>query len=363
MAEQSLGKQEENVGIANDPLNSDPRLSEKVSTPNLIPATQKPAAVAPAVPPKPSMTSLGVALGAKASVIAGGKPAATVAPRVAPVPKAPASLRLGFTGDLKEAAFLHALIYADTGMRKTSIACTFDDPEHTLVLITRRPEQLTPMRDLNYPYVEITDSASLEHGLLYPESLWEQMKAMGKRPMAELRTLVLDDATEAVDQLLEGAKDDLEDERQGRELKDRRQMYSRGKDDLRAMIKVVLRKPLNFVATAVAKVRENPLTNEETVGPDLPPSMLAMLGTEFEFVFYIRPSDMKFTTDRDRFTFVGKDDQTGKDKTFTRSILGKNKLPLAVAKLVPPVIAKYEEPDLRKLWTAVQKATVKGGAR
>lgn len=282
------------------------------------------------------------------------------APPVAPahpgiVPKVPTSLKQGFTADLKDSGFLHAIIYADTGMWKTVIAVTFDDPAHTLIITTRRPEQLIPVGELDYPYVEVRDAEALEYALMYPEALWAKMRE--QRPvLGDLRTLVLDDATEAVQLLLEGAKEDLEVG--GKGVKDIRRVYYRGKDSLRDLMKIVLRKPLNLVATAVAKVRENPITNEETVGPDLPPSMLGYIGAEFEFVFYIRPSDHKFTTDRDSFTFVGQDEQ-GKDRTVRRSILAKNKLPLSVAKKVPPVIAKYEDANLRSIWAKVQGAVKK----
>ena len=271
------------------------------------------------------------------------------------VPKVPVSLKQGFTGDLKDSGFLHAIIYADTGMWKTVIAVTFDDAAHTLIITTRRPEQLIPVGELDYPYVEVTDADALEYALMYPEAIWANMRT--RRPaLGELRTLVLDDATEAVELLLEGARDDLEEG--GREVKDRRRIYFRGKDSLRDLMKIVLRKPLNLIATAVAKVRENPITNEETVGPDLPPSMLGYIGAEFEFVLYIRPTDHKFTTDRDSFAFVGVDDQ-GKERTVRRNILAKTKLPLSVAKRVPPVIAKYEDANLRAIWAKVQGAVKK----
>lgn len=290
-----------------------------------------------------------------ATVLGAPQPSAAPPARPAVAPKVPASLKSGFTGDIKESGFLHAILYADTGRWKTSVAATFDDAAHTLIITTRRPEQLIPVSELDYPFVEVTDADALVYALTYPEALWAKMKE--QRPaLGDLRTLVLDDATEAVELLLEGAKDDLESG--GREVKDRRRIYFQGKDDLRDLMKIVLRKPLNFVATAVAKVRENPITNEETIGPDLPPSMLGYIGAEFEFVFYIRPSDHKFTTERDSFTFVDTDDQ-GKTKTVLRSILGKSKLPLSLAKKVPPVIAKYEEADLRKVWAKVQGALKK----
>lgn len=316
-------------------------------TASAIPSQARPIATpAPATPaPRPSL----------AQTLAAPRPPGPPI-RASIVPKVPASIRTGFTADIKDSGFLHAILYADTGMWKTVIAVTFDDPQHTLILTTRRPEQLIPVGELNYPYVEMTDSAGLEYGLLYPEALWAEMKKRPGSTLGELRTLVLDDATEAVELLLEGAQDDLEEG--GREIKDRRRIYFRGKDSLREIMKVVLRKPLNFVATAVAKVREHPITNEETVGPDLPPSMLGFIGAEFEFVFYIRPQDHKFTTDRDHFTFVGTDDN-GKDRTVRRSILAKNKLPLSVAKMMPPVIAKYEEANLRKIWAKVRGA-IKG---
>jgi len=186
----------------------------------------------------------------------------------------------------------------------------------------------------------------LNFGLLYPERLWEE--ARKTRPsLGELKNLVLDDATEAVSQLLE--ENSVID---GKEVRDQRRSYTAAGKDLRELLKVTLRKPMNVVLVALAKVRENPITNEETIAPDLPPSMLSMLLTEVEYAFYIKPGTHELLTDRDFIVFKDTDD-AGKERTVRRVIFAKNKLPLGVTM---GALLKYEPPDLGAVWRKIQAA-------
>ncbi len=121
------------------------------------------------------------------------------------------------------------------------------------------------------------------------------------------------------------------------------------------MCQVTLKKPYNFIIVALAKVRDNPVTHEEQIGPDIPPSMLAMLNTEVEFAFYIKPQTHQLLTDRDFIVFKDKDD-AGKEKIVKRTIFAKSKFDLAVLrknKGMSPLL-KYEEGNLQKLWAKIQ---------
>src|SRR3990167_5780547 len=259
-----------------------------------------------------------------------------------PLPK---GMTLANTQDLTQ-PFFHGCIYGETSMWKTSLAARFGKPEETLIVLTRRPEQLLPVRELGIPYVQAKDASMLNFGLLYPERLWEE--ARKTRPsLGELKNLVLDDATEAVSQLLE--ENSVID---GKEVRDQRRSYTAAGKDLRELLKVTLRKPMNVVLVALAKVRENPITNEETIAPDLPPSMLSMLLTEVEYAFYIKPGTHELLTDRDFIVFKDTDD-AGKERTVRRVIFAKNKLPLGVTM---GALLKYEPPDLGAVWRKIQAA-------
>lgn len=258
--------------------------------------------------------------------------------RTLPIPK---GLLLGNTND-DIPDYMHACVYAETSARKTSTAARFGDAADVRIVLTRRKEQLIPLKGMGYQYAEVSDAASLTFALMYPEQLWPDWAL---RPN---RTLVLDDGTQAVDILLEDAS-----EIDGKEVKDRRRSYTEAGKNLREILASVLRKPMHFILVALAKVRENALTNEERIAPDLPPSMQGMLMTELEFVFYIDTKSWTMFTDRDRISVKDTDPNTGKEKTFIREIFAKNKLSLMdVGK---NVLLQREKLDLAEVWKKVQK--------
>jgi len=259
------------------------------------------------------------------------------------------------TSDLKTGTnYFHALLYAETSMRKTSIAAELGKPEETLIIMTRRKEQLIPLQSMGIEVIMVDNARALEYALTYPERLWEDArpyrKAKGLVPLGDLKNLVLDDATEGVNMLLDDAQ--VID---GKEVKDQRRSYNAAGKDLRRMCQVTLKKPRNLVIVALAKVRDNPVTHEEQIGPDIPPSMLAMLNTEVEFAFYIKPQTHQLLTDRDFIVFKDKGDDN-KEKIVKRTIFAKSKFDLAVLrknKGVSPLL-KYEEGNLQKLWAKIQ---------
>jgi hypothetical protein len=229
--------------------------------------------------------------------------------------KVPATIQRFNTKELGTSSFFHFVIYSDTSARKTSTAAQFGTPENTRIIITRRKEQMIPLRDMGYESVVVTSGADLLFALQYPEQIWPDWAKLPDK------FLLLDDATEAVEMM-------LEDE----ESRDARQNYKAVKGNLRSAVQSVLSKPMHFGIVCMAKVKDNPISNEERVGPDLPPSMLNLILAEFEFVFYVKTSKWTLLTDRDRFSFTDTDPSNpNKEKTFTREIFAKNKLSLTQA--------------------------------
>lgn len=254
----------------------------------------------------------------------------------------PKGLSLFNTKELS-GGFFHGCVYSETSARKSSTAAQFGSAADVRIILTRRKEQLIPLRDLGYEAALVENADSLMFALQYPEQLWPDWATRKDR------TLVLDDATEAVAMLLEDAGTI-----DGKEVKDARRSYKEAGDNLRESIRSILRKPMHFVMVALAKVRENALTNEERIGPDLPPSMLNMLLTELEFVFYINPRNWKFQTERDRIAVKDIDPQTNKEKTFIREIFAKHKLPLGL--VGKGIIKPNEDMDLQSIWKRVNAA-------
>lgn len=236
--------------------------------------------------------------------------------------------------------FFHFCIYAETSMRKTTKLAEFCDPKKTLYILTRKKEQLIPIRSYGFEVAQVEDSTALSFALMYPEKIWKELQS--KRPdLEELQYVALDDATEAVNLLVEGE-----------DFKDQRKSYNEAGKELREILRLYRKKPVHFGMTALAKVRGNAITGEENVLPELPPSMLGFLTTELEFTFYVKPDTFQLLTDRDFFSVKGQDESTGKEKTFRRVIFAKNKLP----KEARNTLLKVEAGDLKSIWAKIEKA-------
>ncbi len=286
-----------------------------------IQVTPKPAPLrSPAAAPRPNL--------------AAGLAAAQVK-RGLPIPK---TLTLGNTNDLNDIYF-RGCIYGEMGVRKTTTAALFGTSDEVKIVMTRNREQLTPLKDMGYEYALVEDAQAMLFAIRHPEQLWPQWAKLPNR------TLVIDDISEGELMLIESQ----EQEGWGKE-------YRGARDDLRAVLKdVAAKKPMHIVLTALAKVRENDISLEERVGPDLTNTMLRYLLTEVNYVFYIDPKSWQFLTDRKRVIYKGTDDK-GRDKTYTREIYAKNKLSVELAKLKPPLIKEYEKMDLRAIWDRIVAA-------
>lgn len=247
------------------------------------------------------------------------------------------------------AKYFHAIVYGETDARKTTTAATFGDPAKVRIIMTRREEQLLPLQAQGYEAAKCEDAESFIYACMYPERLWPEWAALPDR------VLVIDDITAAKDMLLD--ENSTNDE--GKELKDNRKIHVGAKKDMQATMRSVLAKPQHVIVVALAKVYANDITNEETIGPDLPPAMLNMVTTDFEFVFYIKKGVYKLLTEEDRTAFQKKDDK-GVLKGYVRKIFGKHKLPKALEGT--GVIKKEEEMNLIAIWERVQKAIQGTGA-
>lgn len=272
------------------------------------------------------------------------KPAVSIATGVNAVIANTVTLPKGLTkGNTKEltSPWFHGILYSETSARKTSTAAQFDTPENTRIIVTRRPEQLIPLRKLGYEFALCENAAAFKYALQFPEKIWPDWAKRSER------TLIVDDATEGSALLLEEAKETTSHGQKA---------YGMVKDDFRDMLKITLRKPMHLILVALAKVKENGITNADTVFPDLPPSVMNLIGSELEYCFYIKVNNWKLLTDRDRFVFQDINPETQKTQSYTREIFAKNKLELPTVGM-PGVLAKEEVLNLRAVWEKVKKAT------
>jgi len=264
----------------------------------------------------------------------------------------------GFNTRSLESPWFHGMIYSETSARKTTTAAKFSGPEATLIILCRQKEQLIPLRELGYNVLHAETGEAVRYAMTYPEkaaAILLGQDVADKWANHPEKTLVLDDVTEAVALLLESNK--YKDD--GTEYKDMRKVYGLAGGDLRDLFNAARRKPQHIILIALAKVTSTPLTNEETIAPDMPPSMTGMLTTDLEYVFFIKKSNWKFITEKVFINYKDTDEKTGKEMVYRREIFAKNKIGL---NLVGKGIVNLEEDmDLRQLWERIKsgKPTVK----
>lgn len=260
-----------------------------------------------------------------------------------PTTARPASLRAGNTNGLADQSFFRALLYGETSRRKTSTAASFAGPEFTRIILTRSEDQLLPLDGAGYQYVHCADGAALNYALRNPEALWPDWAAMAD-PLRQ-RTIMVDDITKGVNLLVEANS-----------ARDARMAYRDAQQDLDKAIQSLGRKPYNQILVALAKVKENSITNEEQIGPDLPPSMLNYVLAEFTAVLYVKDgvasAPWKMLTDRDTFAYEDTDPATGKTRSYRRTVFAKHKSSLSRASKGPnPNAIQLAEPlDLKAFW-------------
>lgn len=333
-------------------LAKDVRIAEPVRQVVLEPAV--PVRIQTTIAPLQKPTAPGNPI-AKVPVIASPKPnVAGLVKAAAPgliktVPAKPKGIVSGNTRQL-ENGFFRFVLYSETNARKTSTAAQFDTPEFVRIIGTRREEQLLPLKKLGYEYAVAHNAEELDWLLRYPESQWPDW---GKMVDTERRrTLILDDGTEAVNMLLDDAQ-----YIDGKEVKNQMRTYVQAGKDLRdILIKTTLRKPINFGMTALAKTKESPTAPEEEIyGPNIPPAMLEMVMTEFEFVFYINKKKWKLQTADTNFTYAYEGPGGPKDmRSCKRTVYAKTKIDLLdVGK---DVLLAEENLDLKAIWQKVRKS-------
>jgi hypothetical protein len=262
---------------------------------------------------------------------------AAVAPQAGTLPK---GLKKGNTNQLTDQSFFRCVLYSETSARKTTTAAKFAGPEFSRIILTRSEDQMIPLQDQGFQYVYAPDGASLSYALKNPHLLWPEWETLAD-PNRQ-KTIIVDDLSKAAQILVE----------MNSTGKDKRQAYSGALADLDSLLVPLTRKPYNMILISLAKVRENQISGEEMIGPDLSPSLLNYITAEFAAVFYIQTKNYKLLTERDRFTVMGNDPATGREKPFTREIFAKIKVPLHT--IGKGIIKKEEILDLADIWKRIK---------
>src|SRR5581483_9937578 len=273
-----------------------PELASSPTQPQVSPAPNT-----PSTPAKVITQTAPIGMAAKINAVEGAR---------IPVPK---TLKGFNTHDLSGIGnYFHGMIYGDTGERKSTTAALFSPPEATLIVLTRQPEQLRSLEEHGYTVALAEDVDAFRYAMTYPERVAEHLglKEWNGHPEQHL---IIDDITEAKEQLLEDA--DVID---GKEVNDARRSYKEVAKDFREIVQALRRRKMHYTFISLAAVKENDLAGIESIRPALSPSQQSVLLPELDFVFYVKPGLHKLITDKTLMTVKGRDEKTGKEKTFTR---------------------------------------------
>lgn len=257
----------------------------------------------------------------------------------------------GATTDALSPAFIHCLLYGETGSMKTTTAAEFGGPSKTFILLTRSPEQLIPIRAGKYHYARCEDADSLLWAMTFPEKAADA-SGFPEWKDTEDRVLMIDDMTEGAAMLV----DENSTREDGSDVKDGRQIYKGVNDDLRAVMKGLQRRRMHTIMTALAAVFASNIANEETIYPDMPKGARSIVTAEIEFGFFLKRETKKMVTSTDFVTFLKKDEKTGKMVPGKREIWAKQKIGKELVGRVPPVLMKEEAMDLRAVWNKITGA-------
>ncbi len=251
------------------------------------------------------------------------------------------------TTDAVTSRKFHCLLYGDPDSRKTSMAARFaEDPADVAIILTRRPEQLLPLKGMGIRFKQCGTVESAKAALLYPEKVFGDVWA--SRPD---RTLILDDISYFKDLVVED--EGIDDG--GREIKDVRRLYRGTKEVMWDIIcRSVLTKDLNFIAIALAN-SWMPNKLEERIGPDLPPKVNRLLGADFEYVLYSDKKSGRLWTTEHNTPVKFYNEVAKREDIYWRVTFAKHKLPLSL--VGRKVVRPEEDPDLRALWSRIQSGT------
>lgn len=267
--------------------------------------------------------------------------------------KPPKGFSGGNTNNLGE-IYLQALIYGEVDSWKTTTAARFGGPERTFIVSTRAKEQLLPLDGQGFRFACAENSDALKYAMQFPE---RAAAAIGWPEWQDIkdRVLMIDDMTQGVKFIVE----DNETTDEGKERKDGRQVFKGVNSDLDDLVQSLKRKPMHIIMTALAKVDNSQIANEETIYPDLPKGARSILTADMNYVFFMKKSNRKMLTTASYLTFTKKDDK-GKDIAGRREIFARNKLPEVLCGKTPSFLPLEIAPDLGSMWQKIQEARKRG---
>jgi len=245
-----------------------------------------------------------------------------------------------------ESPWMRCLLHGEIDSLKTTTAALFGTPEQTRIILTREEDQLLPIINRGYKFLQSTNGAELTEMMAYCDQIWPDW---AKHPEPYL---VIDDMTKGNALVFE----DSDTDDKGNAVKDIRRRYGITMESIAPAFNAVNRKSIHICLTALSKVAEGKITKEENVIPDLPPSIGNFIMSDYSFIFFLnrqRPVASRMLTRMDFMAITEYDEKAKKDVTYRRYFFARNKVPSEVAETA---LQQYEPANLRAVWDKVKAA-------
>lgn len=254
------------------------------------------------------------------------------------------------TTDQITSPWFRCLLHGEIDSRKTSTAAAFGGVERTRIILTRGEDQMIPLRKNKYTFLEVDNSNEFMSAAMHCDQIWPDWYA-GPEPV-----LVLDDLARAKDYVVKDNETFVDGQGNVKEHKDPRKVYGAAAQDMDTVFTVINDKPMHIVLVCTSRIRENELTQDETIFPDLTPSMANRIMSDYSYIFYInkkKPWDRCLLTSRDSESVTYYDEKKKSEITYQRVFFARNKVAVEDA-ITNPILKLYEPLDLRSIWDRVK---------
>lgn len=255
------------------------------------------------------------------------------------------------TTDQITSPWFRCLLHGEIDSRKTSTAAAFGGPENTRIILTRGEDQLIPLTRKKYTYLEVDNGTEFRNAAIHCDQLWPEWAAL------EEPVLVIDDLARAKDYIVRDNETWIDNNGNVKEHKDPRKIYGAAASDMDSIFTVINDKPMHIVLVCTSRIRENDLTQDETIFPDLTPAMANRIMSDYSYIFYInkkKPWAQCLLTGKDTESVTYYDEKKKSDITYQRVFFARHKISTEDATAQVPTLKLYEPLDLRSIWDRVK---------
>lgn len=253
--------------------------------------------------------------------------------------------------------WFRCLLHGEIDSWKTTTAHHFGTPEQTRTILVRGEDQLQPIINEGYKFLQVNNGEEFINALSYCDHIWPDW---AKHPEP---VLVIDDLTRAKDYVVTSSKTYTKDSGETAEYKDMRKVYGTALAEFDSVFTIANKKPMHIILIATSKVVEGKISLEETVSPDLSQAIGTFVMADYSYIFFLdkkKPFKERLLTTMNSEAITEYDEKAKKNLTYNRYYFARHKIP---AELVGKGLIKmYEPADLRAIWNKVLAARTQAKA-